>query len=227
MPLLESDGDLVTVWLREILGGWRLEDAGSTLMRLSYDTDVSTLLRGPRKVLLDKMLLEYGARIDDGGQVIAETSEPDLGHSLLRYGQALLRAGEVRAWSRARVTSTFFDDLRRNLHAIVGADRVVEKFCVPNLPSADDYPVDFAITGTTEPLYVFGVSGRDKARLATIVLQHLQQHLSRFNSIVVFQNADEIGSADLRRLMNAANDMVDSIDATDALERKVRHRLTA
>lgn len=227
MPLTEPDGDYVTVWLRKTLGGWKLEDAGSTLMRLSYDTDVSGLLRGPRKVMLDRMLIEYGARLDDNGQVTAEASEPDLGHSLLRYGQALLRANEVKTWSRTRVASTFYDDLRSSLHRIVGAEHVLENYSVPDVPSADDYPVDFAITGAAEPLFIFGAPTKDRARLATIVLQHLQQHLPRFNSIVVFQNASEIGNTDLRRLMNAANDMVDSIDAHDALERKIRHRLAA
>nr|WP_244103431.1 DUF1828 domain-containing protein [Burkholderia gladioli] len=227
MPLTETDGDYVTVWARSTLGGWRLEDAGSTLMRISYDSDVSSLLRGPRRSLLDKMLLEYGARLDESGQVVSESSEADLGHSLLRFGQAILRANEVKAWSRQRVASTFLEDLKSNLVEIVGADRVMQNYSVPGVPSADDYQVDFAIDGAREPLFVFGVSSKDRARLATIVLQHLQQHLQSFNSIVVFQNASEIGTGDLRRLMNAANDMVDSIDARDALERKIRHRLAA
>ncbi|WP_176079350.1 DUF1828 domain-containing protein [Paraburkholderia tropica] len=227
MPLTEPDGDYVTVWLRKMLGGWKLEDAGSTLMRLSYDTDVSGLLRGPRKVMLDRMLVEYGARLDESGQVIAESPEPDLGPALLRFGQALLRANEVRTWSRSRVASTFYEDLRQSLHSIVGADRVKENYRVPDVPSSEDYPVDFAIDGGAEPLFIFGAPTKDRARLATIVLQHLQQHTTRFNSLVVFQNASEIGTTDLRRLMNAANDMVDSLDAKDALERKIRHRLAA
>ncbi|HDR9046245.1 DUF1828 domain-containing protein [Burkholderia vietnamiensis] len=227
MPLTETDGDYVTVWARNILGGWRLEDAGSTLMRISYDSDVSALLKGPRRVLLDKMLLEYGARLEESGQVVSESSELDLGHALLRFGQALLRANELKSWSRARVTSTFFDDLKSSLIEIVGVDRVLQNYSVPGIPSADDYPVDFSIAGAAEPLFIFGVPSKDRARLATIVLQHLQQHLARFNSIVVFQNASDIGTGDLRRLMNAANDMVDSIDASDALARKIRHRLAA
>lgn len=227
MPLIEPDGDYVTVWLRQMLGGWRLEDAGATLMRVSYDTDVTTLLRGPRKVLLERMLSEYGARLDEGGQIVAEAPEVDLGPALLRFGQALLRANEVRSWSRSRVASTFFEDLLANLVQIVGAQRVVRNFVVPGVPAAQDYPVDFSISGASEPLFVFGVPSKDKARLTTIVLQHLDHYLDRFNSIVVFQNASEIGTADLRRLMNVANDMIDSVDATDTLGRKIRHRLAA
>ncbi|CAE6851264.1 DUF1828 domain-containing protein [Paraburkholderia domus] len=227
MPFVEPDGDYVTVWLRQTLGGWRLEDAGTTLMRVSYDSDVAALMRGPRKVMLDRMLSEYGARLGDDGQVIAEAPEVDLGPALLRYGQAVLRANEVRSWSKARVTSTFFEDLRLNLVDIVGVDRVLQNYKVPDVPAADDYLVDFAISGAPEPLFVFGVPSKDRARLTTIVLQHIEQYVERFNSIVVFQNASEIGNADLRRLMNAANDMIDSVDAKDALAKKIKHRLAA
>ncbi|WP_250514094.1 hypothetical protein [Caballeronia sp. INDeC2] len=53
------------------------------------------------------------------------------------------------------------------------------------------------------------------------------QYIERFDSIVVFQDASAIPSSDLRRLMNAANDMVDSIDAKAALAKKIHHRMRA
>ncbi len=225
MPLLEPDGDYVTVWLRQTMGGWRLEDAGATLMRISYDSDTSALMRGPRRVLLDKMLSEYGARLADDGQIVSETDEPLLGISLLRYGQALLRVNDLRSWSKARVASTFFDDLKLNLTEIVGAESVIENYRAPEVPHAADYPIDFFLKGSQTPLFVFGVPNQERARTATIVLQHIDQYIERFDSIVVFQDASAIPSVDLRRLMNAANDMVDSIDAKIALEKKIRHRM--
>ncbi|WP_211951804.1 DUF1828 domain-containing protein [Cupriavidus numazuensis] len=227
MPLTEADGDFVTVWLREVMGGWQMEDAGSTLMRFSYDQDVGSLSSGPRAVMLQQMLHEYGARLDEDGQIRAESTEPDLGQGLLRFGQALLRVGELKTWTKSRVASTFFDDLEVSLKSIAGPQKVHRNYVYGGIPVADDYPIDFYIEGGKEPLFVFGVPTKDRARLATIVLQHLQQHIENFNSIVVFQDASAIGSADLRRLMNAANDMVDSLDATDALKRKVMHRLVA
>jgi hypothetical protein len=225
MPLLEADGDVVTVWLRRTMGGWRLEDAGTTLMRISYDSDASAVTRGPRRVLLDRMLAEYGARLGDDGQIVSETEEQHIGMSLLRYGQALLRVNDLKSWSKSRIASTFFDDLKLTLAEIAGAERVQEHYLAPEVPDAADYPIDFAITGGPSPLFIFGVPTRDRARLATIVLQHIDPYISAFDSIVVFQDASEIPSSDLRRLMNAANDMVDSITAKTALEKKIRHRL--
>jgi uncharacterized protein (UPF0261 family) len=43
--------------------------------------------------------------------------------------------------------------------------------------------------------------------------------------MVVFQNASDIPHRDLNRLMNAANDIVASIDSSDDLERKVLRRI--
>ncbi|USE81177.1 DUF1828 domain-containing protein [Cupriavidus gilardii] len=227
MPLTEPDGDYVTVWLRQTLGGWRIEDAGATLMRFSYDQDIGTLASGPRAIMLRRLLSEYGARLDEDGQIKAEATETDLGHTLLRFGQAILRVGELRSWTKSRVASTFFDDLEAQLKRIAGPKSVRRNHIWEGIPAAEDYPIDFYLEGATEPLFVFGAPTKDRARLATIVLQHLQQHIASFNSIVVFQDASAIGNADLRRLMNAANDMVDSLGATDTLRRKVLHRLVA
>lgn len=227
MPLLETDGDYVSVWLKQAIGGWSIDDCGSTLMRVSYDADVGQFLKGPRKTLLDKYLAEYGARLTDDGLIRTESTEQDLGPSLLRFGQAMLRVQDLKSWTKSRVSSTFLDDLGVQLRGIVGNERVIPNFTVPGLPLGGDYPVDFAITGGREPLYVFGISSKDKARLSTIVLQYIQQHLADFNSIVVFQDMTSIGDSDMRRLMNVANDIVDSLDASDVLRRKVLHRTAA
>lgn len=87
-------------------------------MRVSYDSDAATLMRGPRRVLLDKTLAEYGARLAGDGQIVSESDEQLLGISLLRYGQAMLRVNDLKSWSKARVASTFFDDLKLNLAKI-------------------------------------------------------------------------------------------------------------
>jgi len=75
------------------------------------------------------------------------------------------------------------------------------------------------------PLYLFGVPSRDKARLATIILQHLIAAGRDFNSMIVFQNMGDLPRADVSRLTNAANDQVDSLDAADDLRRKLLRRV--
>ncbi len=61
--------------------------------------------------------------------------------------------------------------------------------------------------------------------LTLLILQHLNGSNIDFNSMIVFQNASDIPLRDLNRLMNAAKDMVASIDASDDLERKLLRRV--
>ncbi|NYH99601.1 hypothetical protein [Cupriavidus plantarum] len=125
-------------------------------------------------------------------------------------------------FSARRAESTFFDDIRNHLYAIVSKDLVRENYLIPGLPNAANYPVDFYIEGDKKPLYLFGVSTRDKAMLTTIVLQHLNASNVEFRSMVVFKDYADLPRKDFSRLMNAANDMVSSLDADEAFERKIR-----
>ncbi|MBI5625801.1 MAG: hypothetical protein HY935_01150 [Nitrosomonadales bacterium] len=75
-----------------------------------------------------------------------------------------------------------------------------------------------------QPLYLPGVPGKGKAQLAAIILQHLNAAQIEFNPMIIFQNAPDIPSLDLSRLMNAANDTIASIGSSGGFERKVlRH----
>lgn len=224
LPLTESDGDAVTVWINQRLGGWHLRDCGTTFMRLSYDMDVDLLSEGQRAKVLERILAEHQIR-NENGELVCEAEERDLGAALLRFGQATLRIGDIKLWSRARIASTFYEDLKSRLVDIVGPDRLRIDYEVPGIPDAGNYLVDFAVTDAARPLYIFGVPTTDKAKLANIVLLHLQQAHHVFDSLIIPSDIESISKPDLRRLMNAANDFVDSSSSTEAIERKIRQRL--
>ena len=220
LPAVEPDGDTITVWLTPRLGGWHIRDCGATLMRLSYSMDVDQLEQGSRARVLDRILAEHAVALENG-ELTLETDEAGLPNALLRFGQALQRVGDIRLWTRARVASTFYEDLEHELRRILGDDRVVKDYVVQEIPDAAAYPVDFAVTRSRVPVYIFGVPSNDKAKLATIILQHFQQSRHVFESLVVLSGLESISRGDLRRLMNTANEMVDSPDSTEALERKL------
>ena len=68
---------------------------------------------------------------------------------------------------------------------------------------------------------MFGIPNRDKARLATIVLEHLLRANAQFKSLLIFANQEEMPRADLARLSNVGGEMVSSLDAQDDLKRKL------
>lgn len=223
MPLIEADGDHVTIWLKPVLGGWRLTDMGTTYMRLSYSVEFDSLEEGQRMRVIQQIAAEEGI-LESEGELSCEATEPELGRLLMRLGQAILRIGDIRLWTRNRVASTFYADLEAELREIASEVPVVRDYVVPGIEDAASYQVDFAILSKT-PLYVFGVPNSDKAKLATIVLQHLRQSEHRFDSLVVAQDFDSLSRHDRRRLMNAANDVVASLTEHEALSHKVRHRI--
>lgn len=224
-PWTFPDGDGYSVYVSPApTGGLRISDQGLTMMRLSYENDIGKLREGTRGRLLAQVLADAGLSEDEGEFFLDATAE-DLGSGVLRIGQALTRVHDLTFLNRVRAESTFYEDLREKLQAVVGAERLTEGYVVPGVANARDYPVDYLVAGGAVPLYLFGVPNRDKARLATIILQHLVRAGQDFNSMVVFQNAADLPRADLGRLMNAANDMIDSLDATDDFERKLLRRV--
>jgi hypothetical protein len=224
-PFRFPDGDSYTLYLQQIAsGGLRISDAGSTMMHLSYENDIDKLREGTRGRLLQQVLSESDMQEDDG-EFFVESAIEDLGKSMFRFGQALTRVHDLTFLNRLRAESTFYEDLRETLRGLVGPERLHEGFVVPDVPRAADYPVDYLVDSDSTPLYLFGVPNRDKARLATIILQHLIGAGRDFNSMIVFQNMADLPRADVSRLTNAANDQVDSLDAVDDLRRKLLRRV--
>jgi hypothetical protein len=226
-PWTFPDGDGYSIYvLQAPTGGLRISDQGLTMMRLSYDNDLAKLREGTRGRLLAQVLADAGLT-EDEGEFFLDSTADDVGAGVLRLGQGLTRVHDLTFLNRARVESTFYEDLRERLQTLVGPERLAENYEVPGVANARDYPVDYFVSGGTAPLYLFGVPNRDKARLSTIILQHLIRAGQDFESMIVFQNAADLPRADLGRLMNAANDMIDTLDATDDFERKLLRRVSA
>ncbi len=224
-PFVFPDGDGYSLYLKQLpSGGWRVGDLGSTLMHLSYENDIGKFREGSRGRLFAQILADSELSEEDG-EFFIDTPADGLGGGVFRFGQAMTRLHDLTFLNRLRVESTFYEDLREALKSTVDETRLHEGHVVAGVPKAADYPVDYYIEGGTQPLYLFGVPNRDKARLATIILQHLIGANIEFNSMIVFQNSAEIPPRDLSRLMNAANDMVDSLDALPDLQRKLLYRV--
>ena len=206
-------------------GGLRLSDRGHTLMHISYDHDVDAFLEGTRGALLERIVAESGLLQREGAFCVDTTAErlPD---ALFQLGQALTRIYDLTFLSRSNVGSTFYDDLADLLVALVDESKM-ERDYRPDVPNADAYTVDYRIEGRNAPLFLHGVPNRDKARLTTIVLSHYHRHRLPFESIIVFENQQEIPRLDLARLSDVGGEMISSLEARDDLNRKLLRRVAA
>ena len=88
-----------------------------------------------------------------------------------------------------------------------------------------DYPIDYLVEGKHAPLFVFGVPNKDKARLATIVLERLKRANADFDSLLIFADQGTIPRPDLARLSNVGGEMIASLDAREDFERKLLRKV--
>lgn len=224
-PFYFPDGDGFTMYLERLAtGGFKLTDKGATMMRLSYEQDVERLREGTRARVFDQILSEMGVN-DDGGEIYLDAPANRLGDSIFRFGQALTRIHDLSFLNRVQIESTFYDDLMTTLGEVVGKDRLIRDYVAPGVLQADQYRADFGIE-SDRPLLIFGVPNQTKARLATVVIQYLQQQNFNFHSLVVYQDMSALPRGDIARLTNAANDQVASVDE-NAIRRKVLDALAA
>lgn len=220
-PFAFTDGDTFQVYLQELPGGGvRLTDFGHTLMHLSYENDLGKLREGTRGKLFDQVLATAGMR-EENGQLICDAALESLGPSVLQFGQGLTRIYDVTFLNRARSPSTFYDDLKERLYALVAPEKIQPDYILASETAADSYPIDYRIDGKRAPLFLFGIAGRDKARLVTIVLEHWLRAKVDFDSLLIFQDQQEIPRRDLARLSNVGGEMVASLDASEDFQRKI------
>ena len=183
-------------------------------------------LKPARGKIFEHLLAESGVR-DEGGQLMLDATLDTLGTRILQFGQTITRIYDLTFLNRSRVAGTFYDDLQEMLRRLVGEDRLKENYVIPDQPNADDYPIDYRIEAKGPQRFLFGIASRDKARLATIIIEHWLRHGVDFDSLLIFADQQEIPRADLARLSNAGGEMVASLDAAEDLQRKLLRRIAA
>ncbi|MDC5297793.1 DUF1828 domain-containing protein [Acinetobacter baumannii] len=224
LPMKDRDGDGFSIYIKDIPAGFRLSDGASTLMRLSYEHDIDSMLKGNRGRLFDLILSEAGLEEDDG-ELYKEVSADNLVYELFDFTKGLSRLSDLGLWTQHRTASTFYEDLKAAIYSSVPQGiNIYENYVVPNIPQGENYPVDFYIEAS-KPLYIMGAGNPSQLKLATIVLQHLTIHTDNFDSMVVLSERKGMPEKDIDRLMSAANDIVPSIEDIGTIKKKILHRI--
>lgn len=225
-PFYFADGDPYQLYIKEMPGGiLRLTDMGHTLMHLSYENDIEKLREGTRGSLLAQIKAETLIE-EEEGEFYIETELGNLGSSIFRLGQALTKINDLTFLNRARAESTFYEDLTEQVFRIVGQENVVKDYFYEGMDNAMDYPIDYRVEGKYLPIFIFGIPNRDKARLATIILERLLRNKADFDSLLIFSDQGSIPRKDLARLSNAGGEMIASLDAEADFSRKLSRKIS-
>jgi len=224
-PFFFPDGDPYQIYLKEMPNGiMRITDMGHTFMHLSYENEVYKFREGTRGKIFSQILSE-SLIIEDNGEFYVETDVDNLVLNLFHLGQALTKINDLTFLNRARAESTFYEDLQESLFKIIPEHKIKTDYIYESIENAKDYPIDFFINGRYNPLYVFGIPNKDKARLTTIVLERLLLAEAVFDSLLIFADQTTIPRPDLARLSNTGGEMIASLDAVDDFSRKLLRKV--
>lgn len=224
-PFSFPDGDAFQIYLKEMSNGvLRLTDMGHTFMHLSYENDIDKFRLGTRGNIFQGILSEFFVE-ESGGEFFIDTNVSQMPISIFRLGQALTKINDLTFLNRARAESTFYEDLKESIEKVVPAEKIWPDFIYGDMEYASDYPIDYRIEGIHAPLFLFGVPGRDKAKLTTIVLERLLRAKADFDSLIVFSDQASLPRADVARLSNTGGEMIASLDAMDDFKRKLLRKI--
>jgi len=224
-PFSFPDGDPYIIYLSEQSNGSvRLSDAGHTMMHLSYENDVDKFRQGTRGKIFDQVLTQHEI-FESNGELFVETMPGKIGSAIFKFGQAINSITDLTFLNRTRTESTFYEDLAEIISGIVDGKQLTRDYIYPDMDNAADYPIDFKIDGKSDPLFIFGIPSKDKARLATIVIERLLRAQAAFDSMLIFSDQSQIPRPDLARLSNAGGEMIASLDAQDDIRRKIGRRV--
>lgn len=224
-PFFFADGDPYQIYIKERPGGiLRLTDMGHTMMHLSYENDIGKFREGTRGRLFEQILAETSVQEEDGAFYM-DTPLANLGYAIFQLGQALTKLNDLTFLNRARVESTFYEDLDEQLHRLINEDKIEKDYYYPQMENAQDYPIDYKIEGKHAPLFLFGIPNKDKARLATITLERLLRANADFDSLIIFSDQGALPKADLARLTNVGGEQIASLDAEEDLRRKLLRKV--
>jgi len=199
-PAFAEDSDLYEIYVKQTNEDeYLVTDRGVVLMRLSYSYEINT---DNKRQLLNRIISSNGGNIR-GGEIQIISSSTNLEESLFRLLQISAKVSNMSLYSKETVKNLFMEDL---------VEFVKNKFVDFNprfnyLPinNSPEYVVDFYFESINRPLYLFGVSSSEKARLVTISCQKFKLEKINHHSVVIFDDYSKIGQFDYERLTNASD----------------------
>ncbi len=207
-PFYHEDGDMLDVFYEAspINGKIRITDHGMSLMHLSYTYDIDT--RNKERIF-HNIVSESGLD-EERGTIYIDVNPDQLYQATLQFTQVVAKVSSMRQFGREVIRSMFYEMLGEFIISELSTYKPIPDF--QPMPTRDDLEVDYSFEIGSKPIYLFGVRGVAKARLAAICCLEFQQAEIPFRSIVVHEEFEGLPQKDQSRLTSAADKQFVSLE---------------
>lgn len=201
LPVFHEDGDMLDIFIQKSPCNnlIRIEDAGLTLMRLSYTYEINS----PSKVsIYNTILINNNVKEDDG--VLFIDSRSDLIYqNVMQFIGCIQKISNMRHFGREVVQSLFFEDFGYFIET-----NLINYNPVANFSPLQQKPfleVDYKLEYNNKNIFIMGVNSSDRAKSATISLLEFQLAGIPFINFIVYEDMDSLSKKDQKYLTDKAD----------------------
>lgn len=200
-PFFHEDGDMLEIFVEPVSQNrYRLCDHGLTLMRLSYDINLTE----NKEALYTRILAENGLDEQDGN-IFIDSDYEDLLPRFFHFSQTLGKVSSLRYMRKKTIQNLFYDTLMDY------ADQAF--FDLPHqtryapIASHTDCLVDVMFAFAKRPLFLFGIRENDNAKALEVAANCFEFKTEglHFQSLLVYENYDSITQKNNKRLLRATD----------------------
>lgn len=207
-PFFHEDGDMYDIFLYTVNDTLQICDFGTTLMRLSYKTDMDT----DNKVNIFSKIVSNNGVSCESGNLILNTTYETFFEDLMQYQVAVSKVSNLDILKRETIASLFTEQLSRFVEGTLA--QTYHKIKTAYHPTNESgFEVDYAILDNTEkPVYIMGIRDSLTASRATALCLRVLALGKKHTSIAVHEGTSSVANRDLDALTNAVDKQYTSLE---------------
>lgn len=219
------DGDHFPIYVSETKNGnIVLSDQGHTLMHISYEHDIDSFYKDPRKESLLKQIVLESKIKEKSGVFSVESKPDDIVEAIFRFGQSLTKIYDITFLKRESTATqcNFYEQLEAVMSYVSNSVEVSKDYIPVEFSEKKNYMVDYRFNGKdNRSVFVYGIHNRNKAQRTTITLSQFLLNDVSFTSILVLKDETVIPKIDLGFLRDAAGSDPLNIRQKDTIQKKI------
>jgi len=200
-PFYHEDGDMIDIYVQQSPDNpemIRICDYGMTVQHLSYNYEINS----PARERTYQQMIAENNLFEQDGNIYCDTNIDGIYSSIFQYQQAVSKISSMRYFQRETIKDLFLEQLDDYIIHEYQRYNPVKNYTP--ISNQDAYEVDYYLTlpDNHRPVYLYGITSADKARITAISCHEFARNNLRFNSIGVHRDFEGLPRKDRQRITN-------------------------